>query len=352
MPATTRIGITHQPRGAKLTGLKRTIDTCGTSHSSDTDLFETPPRKRFRRDDSESIATISSASSYGSSSTAASSSSLTPHTGQVAFNLSASLRRCVSDPSDVVAIRDFQSMPKGDRTSLYAVQSLLEEVQLQVKQKGDKRKERMLETELYAEWLQESEFVLDAIENMLNAKLPGTRKRVPGLGRITFSILYHLMDEFISAIDAHHDGWSYRASPTKSPTTPVKSPSSIFIPDSPYPPTLTLIEECNDPSTDARSELAVQQAEELLQRYDAIFVVAVKRYKAETGRNRKLAATIGRREYTLARALCLLCEQTGYGSEDDDMGDTLLQYSREAMRDWKAQYAANDEGDSDSDCFH
>ncbi|TFK30957.1 hypothetical protein BDQ12DRAFT_740228 [Crucibulum laeve] len=66
---------------------------------------------------------------------------------------------------------------------------------------------------------------------MLNAKLPGTCKCVPGLGRITFSILYHLVDEFISAIDAHHDGWSYRASPTKSPTNPVKSPSST----SPFP---------------------------------------------------------------------------------------------------------------------
>jgi hypothetical protein len=101
---------------------------------------------------------------------------------------------------------------------------------------------------------------------------------------------------------------------------------------------MTIIEESQDSSTDARMEIAVQQAEECLSRFDLVMADAVRRYKIECGRNNvKLADTIGSKEYSLSRACCLLCEQTGFGGDEDDMGDSLLQETRRAMQEWKSE---------------
>jgi hypothetical protein len=153
--------------------------------------------------------------------------------------------------------------------------------------------------------------------------MPGTRKRVTGLGRVSFTILYHLIDEFISEVESHHDGWSYRSS-SREPSI--------------YPATMTIIEESHEPTADARCREAVHLAEELLRRYDEVMMGAVRRYRVECGRNNcNLASAIGTKEHNLARACCLLCEQTGYGGDEDDMGDTLLRDSRNVMREWKQE---------------
>lgn len=99
---------------------------------------------------------------------------------------------------------------------------------------------------------------------------------------------------------------------------------------------MSLAEESNDPSTDVRSVNAVQSAETILSRYDAIMVSAIRRYKAEC--NKKLMASgIGRKEDNLAKGCCLLSEQTGYGGTDD-MGFNLLTETREALMDWKLEF--------------
>lgn len=134
------------------------------------------------------------------------------------------------------------------------------------------------------------------------------------------------MDEFVSEVNSHHDGWS------------VPSSESGF--EFPGPPTMTLIEESHDPTTDSRSEKAVQLAEECLKKVDRVMADAVKRYKVECGRNNpSLGSRIGAQEHTLAKSCCLLCEQTGYGGDGDgdDMGDTLMQATREVMSDWKQE---------------
>ena len=149
-----------------------------------------------------------------------------------------------------------------------------------------------------------------------------------GLGRVSYTLLFHLVDEFVSEVNSHHDSWSL--------------PSSEFSFQISGPPTMTLVEESHDPTTDIRSEKAVELAENCLKRVDKVMADAVKRYKVECGRNNpSLASRIGTQEYTLAKSCCLLCEQTGYGGDEDDMGDTLMQTTREVMSDWKQEVSLN-----------
>ena len=143
-----------------------------------------------------------------------------------------------------------------------------------------------------------------------------------GLGRASYTLLFHLVDEFVSEVNEHHDGWSL--------------PSSEF--NFQLFPTMTLVEESHDPTADIRSEKAVGLAEKCLKKMDKVMADAVKRYKVECGRNNpSLASRIGTQEHTLAKSCCLLCEQTGYGGDEDDMGNTLMQATREVMSDWKLE---------------
>jgi uncharacterized protein YcbK (DUF882 family) len=132
-------------------------------------------------------------------------------------------------------------------------------------------------------------------------------------------ILYNLVDGFIDEVNAHHDDYSALSS----------EPSL-------YPATMTLVEEAKDESTDTRSEEAVRLAQESLRVIDTVLKNAVRRYKVECGRNNPtLASRISAHEHSLAKSCCLLCEQTGYGSEENDMGDTLMEMTRGIMTQWK-----------------
>ena len=96
---------------------------------------------------------------------------------------------------------------------------------------------------------------------------------------------------------------------------------------------MTLAEESNDSSTDARSEEAVRAAEDLFSWFDEVLLEALRRYKSEC--NKELTwPGIRRKEETLAKGCCLLSEQTGFGATDD-MGFNLLVRSREAMVHWR-----------------
>lgn len=149
--------------------------------------------------------------------------------------------------------------------------------------------------------------------------MPNTRKRLPGLGRVSYTILYNLVDEFIDEVNAHHD-------------RPISGISGTSL----YPPTMTLVEEAKDPSTDERSEEAVELAEEALKTIDKVLADAVRRYKAECGwNNPSLAQRISAQQHALAKGCCLLCEQTGYGTDVNDMGDSLMDETREVMEVWK-----------------
>jgi len=182
-------------------------------------------------------------------------------------------------------------------------------------------KGKLLETELYLEWLNELDYVVVALHTVLNAKVPGSRKRLPGFGRISYTILYDLVDEFIDEVNAHHDDYSLSSKPSL------------------YPATMTLVEEAKDESTNVRSEEAVRLAQESLKVIDTVLADAVRRYKAECGRNNPtLASRIGAQEHALAKSCCLLCEQTGYGSEENDMGDTLMETARDIMTQWKNEH--------------
>ncbi|KAJ7729654.1 hypothetical protein DFH07DRAFT_849634 [Mycena maculata] len=188
------------------------------------------------------------------------------------------------------------------------VQSIIEHAQARVeKSQILKGKQKMLQAELYLEWLREYEFVLAAVQNVLRAKVP------IATGKTLFSILFHLIDQYISAVDAQQDGCSHRSW------------------------VMTLVEEANDSSTDERSTAAVTQAEAQLERFDAVMALALERYRSDSrAEYRKLAGVIGQKQETLARGCCLLSEQTGYG-DADDMGFGLLVTTREAMLEWKEQ---------------
>ena len=101
---------------------------------------------------------------------------------------------------------------------------------------------------------------------------------------------------------------------------------------------MSLVEEAKDPSTDARSDEAVRRAEQALKNFDQTMANAVRRYKVERGwNNASLAQKISLQEHTLAKGFCLLCEQTGYGAEDDDTGGTLMEETRNVMTIWKGE---------------
>jgi hypothetical protein len=128
-----------------------------------------------------------------------------------------------------------------------------------------------------------------------------------------------LVDGFIDEVNAHHDG-----------------SSSLSSEPSLYPATMTLVEEVKDESTNVRSEEAVRLAQESLKVLDTVLADAVRRYKAECGRNNPaLASRISTQEHALAKSCCHLCEQTGYGAEENDMGDTLMEETRDIMIQWK-----------------
>jgi hypothetical protein len=100
---------------------------------------------------------------------------------------------------------------------------------------------------------------------------------------------------------------------------------------------MTLAEEAKDPSTDLRAEITVRRAEEALRKYDRVMELALRRLKAEGGKTMKLARSIAQKERALARACCLLCEQTGFGEDKNGTGDSLLKSTRHLMRRWKAE---------------
>jgi hypothetical protein len=232
---------------------------------------------------------------------------------------------------------DLSSDPLPGQDLVCWVQRLLHNTKLSVK-KRFKSKNRIIETELYLSWLEELDFAVTGIEvccpaflpptashestyqQLLDAKIPGTRRRLKGLGHATFFILYHIIDGFISDVDHHHDGWSSRGAEEH----PI------------YPVTLTLVEEAKDPSMDHRAEKAVCLVEEALCRYDTVMEAALRRLKAER-KTVKTARVIAQRERALARACCLLCEQTGFCEDRSGTGDSILQSTRRLMRQWKAE---------------
>jgi hypothetical protein len=185
------------------------------------------------------------------------------------------------------------------------------------------KQQKYLETELYMEWLCELEYVYTAIDVALKSKIPGTRRRIPSLGRPCFYILYNLVDEFIDEVNAHHDDASSKG-------------SRMHL----YPPTMTLVEEARDDTTDSRSEEAVGAAEGYLRNIDSVLAESTRRYKRE---NRSAAAktlvAISSQEHALVKGCCLLCEQTGFGStEDDDTGENLMDETRELLQAWRNEY--------------
>ncbi|KAF8208728.1 hypothetical protein K438DRAFT_1961297 [Mycena galopus ATCC 62051] len=208
-------------------------------------------------------------------------------------------------------------------------QSIIQHVEAIVAERsqGSQGSEKLLQTELYLEWLREYNFVLTAIQNVLRAKIK------IATGKTLFSILFHLMDEYISAVDCFQDGWSHR-----EPAGPVERCSWV----------MSLVEESNDSSTDERSVIAVREAEANLQRFDAVMALTVKRFKSECAEYWQLSRAIGIKQETLARSCCLLSEQTGFG-DADDMGFGLLVTTREAMLKWKEEASDDCDPENSSD---
>ncbi|KAF9523891.1 hypothetical protein CPB83DRAFT_862081 [Crepidotus variabilis] len=285
-------------------------------HSSDTELFETPPRKRFCPAEDEDDLSYSSASPQKKQRRQ---SPKKPFSSDL--NLEQALRLSARSTVDHVTLLSLKDVPHDERSIRASIKSIIVSSKRSVMKHFTKAKHLPLETELYAKWLEGVEYVAVGLEKALGAKVPGTRRRVPGFGRSIYAITFYLVDEFIDEVSTHHDGWT-------SPDEP-----------SYYPPTLSLVEEAKDDSTNGRSDIAVKGAEAILRRFDAIMAAAAKRYKVERGRNNpSLAERISAQEHALAKGCCLLCEQTGYGSDHHDIGDVLMKHTRDVLTQWKNEY--------------
>ncbi|KDR82353.1 hypothetical protein GALMADRAFT_237615 [Galerina marginata CBS 339.88] len=297
-------------------------------HSSDTELYETPLRKRFRNFEEDD----SPASSFSSSPRKRQRRD-SPKKPPKDVDLEQVLRDIIADPTNHNAVVELKTVPRDERTARRLVNRLLHSTKAAVMKRRGSKKHKLLETELYLEWLNELDYVASALDVALNAKVPGTRRRITGLGRVCYTILYNLVDEFIDEVNAHHDG----------PSTKSSEPCL-------YPATMTLVEEAKDPSTDDRSDKAVQLAEEALRGIDKVLADAVRRHKAECGRNNpSLAIKISAQEHALAKGCCLLCEQTGYGTVESDIGDTLMDEARGVLMQWKSEYEDCEDQLDDSD---
>ncbi|KAG6896592.1 hypothetical protein C0992_007250 [Termitomyces sp. T32_za158] len=232
------------------------------------------------------------------------------------------VRRRIFDSKDHTAIDDFKNMKRlrRDQDVLRVAQEIIDQVKLTVKAEIQQAATKMLEVELYLMWLQGLDYVVKGVTAVLDTTIPGTRRHMSGVGRISFSLLYHLMETFIDEVNSHQNGWSFR-----HPVGPAEADPLI----------MTLAEECNDSNSDVRSEEAVCAAEHFFERYDKIMATALRRYKSEC--NQKLMViSIDRKEESLSRGCCLLSEQTGFGSTDD-MGFNLLDETRDAMTKWKLE---------------
>ncbi|CAA7265530.1 unnamed protein product [Cyclocybe aegerita] len=287
-------------------------------NSSDTEPFDTPPRKRLRPADDDGSPSKSSSASSSPRKRQRKSRKIQSQD----VELEQILRDCLVKPTSHDAILRLKEVPRDEGSLRFLVKFIMHDAKRPAMHRWKQDQMPLLETELYAQWLEGLDDSVSAIEIALCAKVPGTRKRVKGLGRASYHLLYNVIDEFIDEVNAHHDGFS------------LPSPE-----DNLYPPTMTLAEEANDPSTDDRSEEAVRQAEVCLKKFDRVMADAVRRYKVECGRsNPSLASRISDMEYSLARGCCLLCEQTGFGSNESDMGFSLMQETREVMTHWKSEY--------------
>ncbi|PPQ73369.1 hypothetical protein CVT24_008586 [Panaeolus cyanescens] len=299
--------------------------------SSDTEQYYTPPRKRFRDFEDDDLSSPASSQASFRSSPRKRQRKDTPKRETKEINLEEILRKCAKEPTSRLVLQRIKELPRDEHSPQALVEELVASAMAAVKSRWNPSKGKMLETELYLGWLKELGYVGYAIESALAAKVPGTRKRLSGFGRASFTILYHMMEEFISQVNLYHDRWS-------------------LPPSEADPLIMTLAEETKDSTADERSEEASRSAEKALRSFDTVMADAARRYKAECGRNNPgLAAKISAMEAALAKSCCLLSEQTGYGSEESDVADTLLEEVRGVMKAWKAEYEDCEDQLIDSD---
>jgi hypothetical protein len=182
--------------------LKRTASIPSFCNSSDTEPLETPPKKRTRLNHDHSPGSTSSSMTLRTNSSAsrmyiellqflslihflAASRSRRKPARESDFELRDILRRCAATPTSHAAIRDLKSFPKGhfliqymmakhslidchhspgESAALYAIQRFVQAVKADVKSRVDSREGKLLETELYLEWLKEFKIVFIGIE--------------------------------------------------------------------------------------------------------------------------------------------------------------------------------------------
>lgn len=148
---------------------------------------------------------------------------------------------------------------------------------------------------------------------LLEVKVPGTRRRVTGLGRILFPLLYSILDNLISDIN---------------------STSDVFIPTYWHKEPFPYDHDDDADDWDTRDATATQKANAILERYDKAMAKALERYKKESNK-KQMAGSIREKEDELARGLWLVAEQARWGPGGaQEMGFGLMEKTRDAMQDW------------------
>ncbi|KAH9940243.1 hypothetical protein B0H21DRAFT_582176 [Amylocystis lapponica] len=162
---------------------------------------------------------------------------------------------------------------------------------------------QLTEAELFTGWLETLEPIMNVVKVLLDAKAPGTRKQMHGMGRLTYPLACSLIGTYIAAVVGH-------SSPTE--LSPGVSPPAEHV-----------------SAENGIAHVAKERGMAVLRRFDELLYEAFRRFKKETSR-KAAAPKVRERADWLNREVRALAVRSGFG----EVGDGLFMHSRTAIWNW------------------
>lgn len=149
---------------------------------------------------------------------------------------------------------------------------------------------------------------------MLETKIPGTRRRQSGLGRICFPLLFSFLSELLFQVICISQGFPGGSSRDPLHFRCLENHATTLL----------------SPEHEHRSSTATARGNDLLKRCDEVMANAFDRFYKESGDKKKAAVKVKEEEKEFAASLWLVNEQGGFGMKDG-MGFDLFEKTRDKM---------------------